>query len=144
MAHPQERTESPIPYAFTPTPMTSEFNIIRLEFIAKDAIASASEGKVTILVARLGDGERAREVNRRRLHNVLAFLTTSSDLNAQNVIAAEGERVRGFGRVKIYVAGKLVDALLAEKNKDLEVECCEGDERYYPQKDLMRRGRQRR
>jgi len=140
----QERGESPIPYAFTPAPMTSEFNIIRLEFIAKDAIAAAAGGTVTILVARLGDSEQPREVNRRRLHNVRTFLTTYPDLNAKNVITAEGERVRGFGRVEIYVGGKLVDVILAEKNKDLEVECCEGDERYYPHKDLMRRGRRRR
>ena len=140
----QEPTKSSIPYAFTPAPMTSEFNIIRLEFIAKDAIAAASGRGVTILVARLGDGERSREVHRRRLHNVRTFLTTYSDLNAKNVIATEGERVRGFGRVEIYVGGKLIDVMLAEKNKDLEVECCEGDERYYPHKDLMRRERQRR
>jgi hypothetical protein len=140
----QEGADSRIPYAFTPDPMTSEFNIIRLEFIAKDVIAVASEGKVTILVARLGNGERSREVNRRRLHNVRTFLTVYSGLNVKNIIAAEGDRVQGFGRVEIYVGGKLVDVMLAEKNKDIEVECCEGDERYYPHKDLMRRGRRRR
>jgi hypothetical protein len=56
-----------------------------------------------ILVARLGDGERDRKLNRMRLRYVEDYL------NKKDVqyVFAEGERVKGLGRMEVYVGGRL-------------------------------------
>ena len=56
-----------------------------------------------ILVARLGDGETNRKLNRMRLSYVEDYL------NKKNVqyVFAEGERVKGLGRMEVYVGGRL-------------------------------------
>jgi hypothetical protein len=87
---------------------------------------------VVIAIARLGDGESRQELSRRRLHNVLTVLTDNLGLRRERIVLASGERVRGYGRVEIYVGGKLVDALLVDRGRDLCVDCCDIDERYYP------------
>jgi hypothetical protein len=57
----------------------------------------AGEDGLIIAIARLGDGEHRRELNRRRLHNVLVYLTEFDWQRApKTVIEAEGERVRGL------------------------------------------------
>ena len=119
------------------TPQTSEINILRLEEVARIATAKLTEGRKTIVIGRLGKGERSRELNRRRLYNVQTFLSRYKTIGAENIVVAEGEKVRGYGRVEIYVGGKLAETLAVPKNKDLMVACCEGDTDYYPSKDLL-------
>ncbi len=119
-------------------PLTSEFNILRLEDVARIVPTELAEGRKTIVIARLGNGERSRELNRRRLFNVQTFLSRYKTIGAENIIAAEGEKVRGYGRVEIYVGGKLLETLTVLKNEDLMVDCCEGDTDFYPGKDRLR------
>lgn len=85
-----------------------------------------------ILISRLGPGEQSIELNRRRLHNVREFLTAY--VPGQMIVTALGDKANGYGRVELYIGGKLVDAMLAERKKDLLVDCCEGNNRYYPDK----------
>jgi hypothetical protein len=56
-----------------------------------------------ILIARLGSGERDRKLNRTRLEYVEDYLKKHD----VEYVFAEGERVQGFGRFEVYVAGKL-------------------------------------
>jgi hypothetical protein len=119
-------------------PLTSEFNILRLEDVARIVTTELAEGRKTIVIARLGNGERSRELNRRRLFNVQTFLSRYKTIGAENIVAAEGEKVRGYGRVEIYVGGKLLETLTVLKNEDLMVDCCEGDTDFYPGKDRLR------
>lgn len=91
----------------------------------------AAEGKdLIIFIARLGDGESRRELNRRRLHNVRTFLTSELywKRDPKTVIVAEGERVKGYGRVEIYIKGILFDAIGAERDRDIRVGSCEPDD----------------
>jgi hypothetical protein len=120
------------------TPVTSEFNILRLEDVARITATEAAEGRKTILIARLGNGESSRELNRRRLSNVQIFLSRYKTIGAENIVVAEAEKVRGYGRVEIYVGGKLLETLTILKNEDLVVDCCEGDTDFYPGKDRLR------
>jgi len=120
------------------TPITSEFNILRLEDVARIATAELAEGRKTIIIARLGNGECSRELNQRRLYNVQTFLSRYKTISAENIVVAEGEKARGYGRVEIYVGGKLLTALTVLKNEDLMVDCCEGDTNFYPGKDRLR------
>lgn len=90
----------------------------------------AGEKDLIIFIARLGDGEGRGEINRRRLHNVRAYLTSQLywKRDPETVIVAEGERVRGYGRVEIYIRGILIDVIAAERNRDIPVGSCEPDD----------------
>lgn len=86
-----------------------------------------------IAIARLGDGERRRELNRRRLHNVRVFLAEFWHRDLTRVITAEGERIKGYGRVEIYVRGVPFVGLEVRRNEDLLVGSCIGPDRnLYP------------
>ncbi len=83
--------------------------------------------KPIILIARLGTGETLRKWNLRRLHNVASRLYVD-----KQILKTEGERITGKGRVEIYVDGNLLYSLLALRNKDLAVDCCELFSDLYP------------
>jgi hypothetical protein len=88
----------------------------------------AGDNSIIIAVAHLGNGERNPELNRRRLHNVRAYLTSFAwKRRPDTVITAEGEKVNGNGRVDIYVRGGLWAALAVKRNGDLLVGLCEPD-----------------
>ena len=81
-----------------------------------------------IAIARLGDGEDRRELNRRRLHNVRVFLANSGKRSPDTVVVAQGERVKGYGQVELYVGGRLFDVIAVGTNGDLLVGLtCEPD-----------------
>lgn len=128
----QDRPPSPIPYGFSDRPRDCEINLIRMEGVNRFATEESNRDSVVIAVARLGDGEYRQELNRRRLQNVMTSLTDNLGLRRERVVLASGERIRGYGRVELYVGGKLVDALLVNRGRDLCVDCCDIDERYYP------------
>lgn len=135
----QDRASSPVPYGFSEKPRDCGINIIRMETVKKLAAAESNRDSAVIAVARLGDGEYVRELDRRRLQNVVTVLTDNLDMKKERVVIASGERVRGYGRVEVYVVGQLVDALLVDRGKDLCVDCCDLDTRYYPyRKDKKR------
>jgi hypothetical protein len=123
-------------------------NALNMELVRAWMREEPNSGGVLILVARLGRGEARRELNRRRLYNVAQRYTAVLGVSAEQVVAAEGERVDDFGRVEIYWNGVLAGALVARKNRDLAVTCCGPDEQYYPDRDAVesrqRRRRERR
>jgi hypothetical protein len=94
----------------------------------------AGEEATIIAIARLGDGEVSRQLNRRRLHNVRTFLTDVGwHRDPTTVITAEGEKVKGYGRVELYVRGVPFVALAVRRNQDLLVGSCLGaDRNLYP------------
>lgn len=71
-----------------------------------------SEGHI-IAIARLGDGERSVRLDRRRLEFVRNYLINRKGWN--KLVTASGERVKGYGRVELYVSGKLLYVLLYPK-----------------------------
>lgn len=87
-----------------------------------------------IAIARLGTGEQSRDLNRRRLHNIRVYLTELAwHRDPLTVVTAEGERVKGYGRVELYVRGILFVSLAVRRNEDLMVGSCTGSERtLYP------------
>lgn len=102
-----------------------EDNILQLSHAHQ---AAGADGTI-IAIARLGSGERNRELNRRRLHNVRIYLTEFDWRRApETMITAEGERVRGYGQVELYVRGVLFAVLAIRRNDDLLVGSCEPDD----------------
>lgn len=107
-----------------PKPQHCEMN----DHLLDTAHQLAGDDTVIIAVARLGTGERNPELNRRRLHNVKAYLTSFGWKRRLNtVVTAEGERVNGFGRIDIYVRGGLWASLAVRRNDDLILGLCEPD-----------------
>lgn len=101
-----------------------EYNVHLLD----NAHHLAGADTIIIAVAHLGDGERNRELNRRRLHNVRAYLTTFAWKRPRaTVVTAEGEPVKGVGRVEIYVRGWHWASLGVWPNSDLILGICEPD-----------------
>ena len=88
----------------------------------------AGDDSIIVAIAHLGTGESNAELNRRRLHNVRAYLTSFGwKRRPETVVTAEGERVNGYGRVDIYVRGGHWASLAVKRNGDLLVGLCEPD-----------------
>ena len=114
---------------------------------------AAGDDGLIIMIARLGDAERGRELNRRRLHNARTFLVEFGGRARGTIITAEGERVTGYGRIEFYVAGKLFDVIAVRRNADLLVGACsfegedpcrfERERRLYPCLDGSSRSKHR-
>ena len=85
-----------------------------LDLLRNDA---GDEG-VIILVARPGEGEYSSKVNRRRLYSAWSYLHHAGQFPEDRLVRAEGERVRGRGRVELYAKGKLMLILAAERPGD--------------------------
>ena len=115
-------------------------NSAQLDRVRNEASSGVEKGEVIIAIARLGKGEGSRELNRRRLYSVQAYLSKRAGVPEKNIVVGEGQRAEGYGRVELYVGGKLLNVLLVEPNKLLCVECCGIDESYY----LYQSGRKRR
>ena len=107
--------------------MTSEFS----ELIEKSDFL--------VLVARLGKGETNRRFNQRRLHNIRERIISASGINPKKFVFAEGEKVSGLGRVEVYAGGKLIEVFPVPRNRDVCVECCGPDDRFYPDRDELER-----
>jgi hypothetical protein len=107
-------------------PTNCEFNIS----VLTGAHRMAGDAGLVIMIARLGNGETRRELNRRRLHNARIFLIEFGQRDPQKIVTAEGERVDGYGRLELYVAGQLFHALMINPKDDLKVGACsfEGDD----------------
>jgi hypothetical protein len=95
------------------------------------------ETGLIIVIARLGDGESNRALNRRRLHNVRSYLTESGwNRDPQTIILAEGERVKGYGRIEFYIQGNLFTVLGVNRNRDFAAGSClskkKAGEIFYP------------
>jgi len=72
------------------------------------------EGAYLILVARLGSGEVSRTLNQTRLKSVEQYvLRRGADLK---YVLAQGSRLKGLGRIEVYVGGQLAEIMPLRKN----------------------------
>lgn len=62
------------------------------------------KGTHLVIIARLGTGERDRALNLARLHYIEGYLRSHDVL----YVLGEGSRTKGFGRIEVYVGGKLL------------------------------------
>jgi hypothetical protein len=89
-----------------------------------DLIAErADQDGLIIIIASLGTKEASRKLNRRRMHMLADYLQMTRSISAERIVTAEGERVRGLGRVEIYVKGRLFTVFTVNRNKDLARGC---------------------
>src|SRR5918998_1576813 len=88
------------------SPGSCEMNAVIFDHMHSVISEGSVRDSLVIAVARLGNGETSRELNRRRLYN-LRVRWRVFGLPANRLIVAEGERVNGYGRVELYISGKL-------------------------------------
>jgi len=89
-----------------------------LDLIAQDA----GSDKLIIMVARLGRGESSGGLNWGRLRTASSFLEAVRGVPKQRMILASGERVRGAGRIEVYLGGELRVAFVFARNRDFAPE----------------------
>ncbi|MEK6286865.1 MAG: hypothetical protein AABO57_14090 [Acidobacteriota bacterium] len=91
-------------------------------------------GSIVIVISSLGTGDTRPSLHKRRLHNAAARLVDyQSAIPRKQVVTAEGDRVKGKGKVEFYVNGRLVYVVLFKPNADFTMDCCDGaDPSYYP------------
>lgn len=77
-------------------------------------------GSSVILIARLGDGEKSRKYNERRLIVVKTGINRLGRYPAEKIITTQGERVQGKGQVEVYLGGRLFAVFKAGRGKNLQ------------------------
>jgi len=107
------------PYHSPKEPMNCEMAGLFID----DAIirAKSISDSSLIIIARLGEGEHPRQLNRARLKEVQTYLEYHPDLS---VVVAEGDRAKGYGRLEFYVGGRLLYTLPIQKNARLRLFNC--------------------
>jgi hypothetical protein len=113
----QEQKLEPVEEGFgvSERPLNCEMTFQRMEIVRRLIQTGSDEKSVLILIARRGDGEKSRTLSRRRLANVLEGLQVTLGI-VKPIVVAEGEPIKDFGRVEVYLDGKFIGALLARKN----------------------------
>jgi hypothetical protein len=89
--------------------------------IANLSALLATTKERAFVVARLGTGENSRRLNRRRLNNVKTRLGRNK--GTEKVILAEGERVKGRGRVEFYLGSEIHFISMMARNGDFCSPC---------------------
>lgn len=91
-----------------------------------DGMASEAResGERLFVVVRPGAGETSRRLSRARLHNTRRHLS-SKGFGPRATVFAEGERVRGEGRIEFYLGSRLRLVVLARRNEMPNLTCCE-------------------
>jgi len=106
------------------TPDTCAYTHHKVDILTQNI----SKDKTFIIIARLGGKDSKPNLNKRRLHNIQAYLTEAIAeqfrRSAQVIILAEGEPVKGFGQVEFYLDGRLIEVLKAHQNSDLNFADC--------------------
>ena len=108
----EQKGQGQTPKSLDQWPMECEGAATRLDFAVVNS--RKLEGAYLILIARLGAGEFSRSLNQARLSSVEEYvLRRGSDLK---YVLAQGSRVKGLGRLEVYVGGKLADIIPLRKN----------------------------
>src|SRR6266511_4353313 len=116
-------------------PTNCETHIAILDIANQEAEAKG----LIIMIGRLGDGERSSRLNTRRLYSAKAYLTDYRAVRSNDtVITAEGEPVKGYGQIEIYVHGRLQSAFALTRNAELSVGSCEPEALDTPEQRALR------
>ncbi len=115
--------------------------------------------KTITIISRLGEKDSKPNLNKRRLHNIRAYLTQAVGeqfrREPQSIILDEGEPTKGYGHVEFYLDGKLIEVLKLQWNRDFVIDCYGGidgeppcaedwQKLFYPCLDLVEKQKQKR
>lgn len=106
------------------TATNAEDNMAKMDALAIEQMNSNGQMRI---VARLGNKETDRSLNKKRLEAARAYLVETRGLPADKLTLAEGEKAAGLGRLEIYLGETLMDVLLGERGKIISFTCCGND-----------------
>ncbi|MBD0372564.1 MAG: hypothetical protein ICV60_17100 [Pyrinomonadaceae bacterium] len=101
---------------------SGEINSLHLDNLVFELRRSVAER--LFVIARLGDGETFRRLNLARLDGARLYLVESGRIPKERIVFAEGERVKGEGRVEFYLGSRLYLVSLAGRGKNINFTCC--------------------
>jgi hypothetical protein len=130
----QKSDDRPYRFMNSDTPLDCEVAEVVMETVTANLKGFYKDAGILIAVARLGEGEKSHELSRRRLYNVRAYLKDHG-IPPERIVVAEGEAIKGFGRIEFYLSGKLVETALLKQDRDFCIICCDIYGPYYPQKE---------
>lgn len=90
------------------------------------------------VIAHLGTGETSSRLNRRRLNDIRTEFGINWD--SDKIILAEGERVRGQGRIEFYLGSELMSLSLMGRNQDFCSLCCDRKKLFYQERYVWESG----
>ena len=97
-----------------------ELNSLYLDMLTNEYRANNER---VFVIARLGRGETSRALILRRLDVSRMYL--NGRIKNDRILFAEGERVKGEGRVEFYLGSKLFLVSLAERGRNVCLTCCD-------------------
>lgn len=83
--------------------------------------AARIEGTYLVAIIRPGTGESSLRLNEMRLLQIKAYFEYT---RFSNYVVATGEGVRGYGRIELFVGGKLLYTLPLHKNRGMNLLSC--------------------
>jgi hypothetical protein len=86
-----------------------------IDTAAVDAMNQPAE--FVIAIARLGNGESSGRLNQQRLNDVMQRL---SEKTRDRAVGALGRRIKGKGRIELYVHGRLAYVILFPRNRRID------------------------
>jgi hypothetical protein len=116
-------------------PTNCENHIAILDIADQDA----GQAGLIIIIGRPGKGERGKRLTEHRLYSARAYLTEYRRRSPKSIIVAEGERVDGYGRIEIYIGGKLHSLFAIKRDAELSVGSCEPEELDSPRQKELRK-----
>jgi hypothetical protein len=117
-------------------PTNCETHIAILDVAHKDA----GPAGVIIMIGRPGTGEQSKELTQHRLYSARAYLTEYHGVRSPDmIVVAEGEHVQGYGRIELYIGGKLHTVFALRRNAELSVGSCEPEELDDPRQRKLRK-----
>jgi hypothetical protein len=97
-----------------------ELNSLYLDMLTNEYRANNER---VFVIARLGRGETSRALILRRLDVSRMYL--NGRIKNDRILFAEGEKVKGEGRVEFYLGSKLFLVSLAERGRNVCLTCCD-------------------
>jgi hypothetical protein len=98
------------------------------------ALVSTTKEKAFV-IAHLGTGETNPRLNRRRLNDVKTELALG---DSPKIVFAEGNRIRGTGRIEFYLGSELMSVSLLARNGDFCATCCDRKHLFYKRRTVWR------
>jgi DNA/RNA endonuclease YhcR with UshA esterase domain len=85
-------------------------------------VESKRSNERIFIIFRIGENER-QTINNVRLHSTKQHFLNKK-INLKNFVFAQGETVKGEGRIEFYLGGEMKLILLAKKNRMPNLTCC--------------------
>ncbi len=82
-----------------------------------------SRSNTLIIIARLGNGESKRSLSKKRLNAARDFLESRWRRSPQLTTLADGDAVRGLGRLELYTNGDLTYVISLKKGANILNDC---------------------